>query len=361
MRFYDMLQLDPAILKSKIRAAETVGERRRIWAAMALRSFLIVAFSIAFIAPLGSVFGTENNPMGVALFCILLGIRFVDFGYCIKDSMLNLAIAFSILLVAPVVTAFVHPLVAVCIHFAAFFTILLMTCDKPEMGNGGLYGFAYVFLTGNPVTGVLFWKRAGLTLVGYLLCGAILYFKHRNKNKDVRFRQIAAQFDMSQEKSRWQLRMALGVSLVLTLGNFFRMERFMWMGFACASLLSSYPYTVNIKERVWQRILGVVVGSALFFVVYQVTPDSMHGILGPLGGLCLGFSVDYHYKTAINCFGALMLASGLYGVHGAILLRIQHNVLGVILGFVFISLYQKLVDKRFEIDPLSVQQPTTEI
>lgn len=358
MRFYDMLQLDPAVLKPKIRAAETAGERRKLWVAMVLRSLLIVAFAIAFIAPLGSVFGTENTPMAVALFCILLGIRFVDFGYCIKDSMINLAVAFSILLVAPVVATFVHPLVAACIHFAAFFTILLMICDKPELGNGGLYGFAYVFLTGNPVAGVVFWKRAGLTLVGYLLCGAILYFKHHNKNKDIRFAQVVAQFDMSQEKSRWQLRMALGVSLVLTLGNFFQLERFMWMGFACASLLSSYPYTVNIKERVWQRILGVVVGSSLFFVMYQITPESLHTILGPFGGLCLGFCTDYRYKTAINCFGALTLAAGLYGIQGAVLLRIQNNVLGVILGFAFIFLYQKLVDKRFEINPMNVEQPT---
>lgn len=358
MRFYDMLQLDPAVLKSKIRACETAGERRRIWIAMALRSLLIVLFAILFIGSLGSVFGTENNPMGVALFCIFLGIRFVDFGYCIKDSMVTLAIAFTIFLVAPVVATSVNPILAACVHFGAFLTLLLITADKPELGNGGLCGFAYIFLTGNPVTGVIFWKRAALTLVGYLLCGAVLYFKHRNKNKEIRFRQIVAQFDMSQEKSRWQLRMALGVSLVLTLGNFFQLERFMWMGFACASLLSSYPYTVNIKERVWQRILGVVVGSALFFVIYQITPEAMYGLLGPAGGLCLGFSTDYRYKTAINCFGALMMAAGVYGIQNAALLRVQNNVLGVILGFAFIWLYQKVIDKRFEMNPMNAEQPT---
>lgn len=361
MRFYDMLQLDPGVLKPKIRAAETVSERRKLQAAMALRSLLIVASAIIFVAPMGKIFGAENNPMGVALFCILLAVRFVDFGYCIKDSMLNLAVTFILILVAPVVTAFVNPVIAACIHFAAFLTILIMASDSPEMGNGGLYGFAYVFLTGNPVTGELFWKRAALTLVGYLICGTIFYVKHHKKNIGIRFRQIVSQFDMSKEKSRWQLRMALGVSLVLTLGNALHLERFMWMGFACASLLSTYPYKANIKERVWHRILGVVVGSVLFFVVYQIVPESMHGLLGPVGGLCLGFCTDYRYKTTINCFGALMLAAGIYGVQHAVLLRIQNNLLGIILGFAFIWLYQKIVDKRFEINSMSVQQPTTEL
>ncbi len=361
MRFYDMLQLDPAGLKSEVCAAETVGERRKLQAAMTLRAILLVVFAIIFIAPVGTFFGSENNPMGVALFCILLAVRFVDFGYCIKDSMLNLAVTFALILVAPVLTAFVNPVIAACIHFAAFFTILLMASDSPEMGNGGLYGFAYVFLTGNPVTGELFWKRAALTLVGYLICGTIFYVKHRKKNIGIRFRQIVSQFNMSKEKGRWQLRMALGVSLVLTLGNALHLERFMWMGFACASLLSTYPYTANIKERVWQRILGVVVGSVLFFGVYQVVPESMHGLLGPAGGLCLGFCTDYRYKTTINCFGALMLAAGIYGVQDAVLLRIQNNLLGVILGFTFIWLYQKVVDKRFEMSEMGVQQPTTEL
>lgn len=361
MRFYDMLQLDPAVLKPKIRAAETVGERRKMWAAMVLRSILIVAFAIIFIAPLGKIFGAENNPMAVALFCILLAIRFVNFDYCIKDSMLNLAVMFAILLVAPVVAAYVHPAIAACIHFVAFMTLLLMTANSPEMGNGGLCGFAYVFLSGNPVTGELFWKRAALTLVGYLICGVIFYVKHRRKNIEVRFRQIVSGFDLSQEKSRWQLRMALGVSLVLTLGSAMHLERFMWMGFACASMLSTYPYSVSVKERIWQRILGAVAGSGAFFVIYQLTPDAIHGLLGPIGGLCLGFCTDYRYKTAMNCFGALMMAAGIYGVQNAALLRIQNNVFGVILAFAFIWLYQKLVDKRFEIDPMNGQQPTTEL
>lgn len=356
MRFYDALQLDPAVLKAKIRTSESAGERRRLWIAMAMRSLLIVMFAILCISPAANVFGAENNPMAVALFCILLGVRFVDFNYCIKDSMINLAIIFLLLLFAPVVADYVHPLLAVFIHFAAFFAILIMGADRPEFGNGGLFGFAYVFLTGNPVTGALFWKRFALTGIGYLICGAIFLAKHRNKNRNIPFRQIISRFDMSTEKSRWQLRMALGVSLVLTLGNCLQIQRFMWIGFACAALLSTYPYSVSIKQRYIHRVAGVVAGSALFFVIYQLTPDSLHSMLGPLGGICLGFCADYRFKTGFNCFGALMMAAGLYGVGNAAALRVVNNVAGLSFAVAVIWLYQKLVESRFENRTAGVQE-----
>lgn len=357
MRFYDALQLDPAVTKSKIRAAESTSERRKLWIAMGMRSLLIVILAMACISPLANIFGPENNSMAVAMFCIMLGIRFVDFGYCIKDSMINLGVIFALLLVAPVVATHVNPILGVLINFGAFFTMLIMGSDQPELGNGGLFGFAYVLLTGNTVTGVLFWKRCALTLLGYLICGAIFFAKHRNKNKNIRFRQIVNRFDMFTKKSRWQLRMAIGVSLVLTLGNYLQIQRFMWAGFACAALLSTYPYSVSIKKRYFQRVVGVVAGSFLFFVVYQLIPGWFHTFLGPLGGICLGFCVDYRFKTALNCFGALMMAVGLFGVGNAAVLRVVNNIVGISFAVVIIWLYQKLVERRFENSSVGLQEP----
>lgn len=360
MRFYDALQLDPAVLKPQIKAAETLSEKRKLQIALVLRSTLIVAFAILFISSLSKVFGTENTPMCVAMFCILLGIRFVDFGYCIKDSLINLAVVFLLLLVAPVAASLVNPVLAIMIHFGAFLTLLLMTSDKPELGNGGLCGFSYVYLTGNPVTGESFLKRCLLTLLLFLLYSIIFYVKHHAKHTNIRFQEIVKNFDLSNEKSRWQLRMAIGVSLVLTMGSFFHIQRFMWAGFACASLLSTYPYAVDVKKRFFHRMIGVITGSFIFLVIYKITPESYQTLLGPVGGFCLGFAVDYRVKTALNCFGALALAAGLYGIEGAVLLRILNNFLGVLFGYAFILLYRHCVDKHFEDDNQNLGETSAE-
>ena len=139
-KFYDALQLDPSILKRRIAACETKKEKNFYRAAMAVRSALIVAFAILFISLLSGLFGADNTPMAVALFCMLLGIRFVNFEYCAGDSLAGLA------LVAP-------------LHFAAFFALLFLTSQRPEMGNGGIYSFAYIYLTGNPVAGEALARR----------------------------------------------------------------------------------------------------------------------------------------------------------------------------------------------------------
>ena len=346
MRFYDTLQLDPAVLKSKMRTAESPKEKRKFIFSMILRSFLIVSFSIIFIASLSAVFGPENNAMCVVLFCILLSVRFVDFGYCIKDSLINLAVVFFVLLIAPSLAAQVHPIVAVFIHFIAFLTIVVMTSDLPELGNGGLCGFSYVFLSGNPVSGVVLQKRAMLTLVGFIICGTIFFFKHYKKNKDIRFRQILSNFHLCNDKCRWQFRFALGVSLLLSFGQLFHLQRFMWAGFAGASLLSNFSSSVSdVKQRFFHRMIGCVVGCSLFFIVYQMVPASFHTLLGPLSGFCLGFCTDYRYKTAVNCFGALLLATGIYGLTDSVCLRVFNNLLGVAFSTCFFILFNKLIDQ----------------
>lgn len=141
--------------------------------------------------------------------------------------------------------------------------------------------------------------------------------------------------------------MALGVSLVMTFGQVFGIKRFMWMGFACASLLSEYPYSGNTFTRFRQRITGAVAGSCIFFILYLIIPESLRSLLGPLGGLCLGFCTDYRYKTAMNCLGALMLGTGIYGLQGAVILRITDTLLGVTFGLAFAALFHQLAAVRF--------------
>lgn len=276
-KFYDALQLDPSILKRRIAACETKKEKNFYRAAMAVRSALIVAFAILFISLLSGLFGADNTPMAVALFCMLLGIRFVNFEYCAGDSLAGLAAALAI-----------------------------------------------------------------LTLAGWLLCGAILLAKHRGRHADTRFHHLVRRFRLSRPECLWQLRMALGVSLVLAAGQVFGVERFMWMGFACGSLLSEYPLPGGAAVRFWQRIAGAAAGCAAFALLYLALPAGLRPLLGPLGGFCMGFCTDYRYKTAMNCFGALMIGAGFYGLSGAVALRLADTVLGAAFGLCFAALFHRL-------------------
>lgn len=343
MKFYDALQLDPAVLKKKIKESQTHNEKNFYRTAITVRAFLIVAFAVIFIGALSNIFGAENSPMAVALFCIILALRFVNFEYCVGDSLITLAIVMGILLFIPSFISILPSVLLFFVHLSALFLLLYITSQRPELGNGGLYGFAYIYVVGNPVHGEILLQRAELTVVGYIICAALLLLKHRHMHTEKRFHSIIINFSFSNLVNLWQLRLALGVSLVLTLGAVFDIKRFMWMGFACSSLLAQYPYSEDTHTRFWQRIIGAIVGSGAFFVLYQIIPETLLPLMGPAGGLCLGFCTDYRYKTAINCFGALMAGTAIYGLKDAVLLRIFDTILGVVFGLIFAWAFHKLL------------------
>ncbi|WP_461813241.1 FUSC family protein [Faecalimonas sp.] len=360
MRFYDILQLDPKVIKDLMHKSSTKNEKIKLGIGMFVRSVLIVLFAIVFISTLSTVFGSENSPMAVAMFCILLGIRFVDFGYCIRDELIALSVSFLLLLISPVLASSTFPLIGFFINVISFFVILFLTCDKPEMGNGGLFSFAYIYLSGNPVYGEALMKRFYLTLTGLVICGVIFFIKHRSKHKNISFIDIVKRAKSTDFKYQWMFRMAVGVSAILALGMAFDVERFMWAGFACGSLLSDYSQTPRLKERFTQRLIGAVTGSVLFFCVYSMLPIELHGIIGPLGGFCLGFCADYKYKTAMNCLGALMIASDLYGLKYSIFLRISNNIMGVIFAVVFYYVYERFFAMKFNVINQTTQDSNVE-
>ena len=139
MSFYQMMQLDPASNR-KLRADAAPETVRKLRLAMVARSALIVLFAIVFIGVMSTWFGAENSSMAVSIFCILLASRFVGFGYRISDSLLCMGLSFFLLLTGPVLALLPHELFwALAIDFVSLLAIIVMTCENPGLGNGGLY------------------------------------------------------------------------------------------------------------------------------------------------------------------------------------------------------------------------------
>ena len=342
MRFYDCLQWDTAALKKAISSAENKAEKHWFLKALLVKDVLIVGFSVLFITLLTTFFNQANSSMAVVLFCILLSVRFVDFGYKASNALVNFAVVLLVLWIVPCMSVD-SALGAFLVHFCALGFVILATCENPQMGNGGLYLFSYVFLCGNPVSGDLFWLRGGMCLVGFLLCGAVYAHKHRLKHQDLGFADVVKGFNLTVYKNQWQLQMVLGMSLLFFLNELLDLPYFMWSGFACASLLSTPSH--GLKEKGIDRMRGIVMGCLLFAVLYQLLPASLASLLGIAAGLCLGVCASYRYKTVCNCFGALLLASGIYGLGNAVYLRVFNNFIGTAFGLLFFWAYQKYMSR----------------
>ena len=116
--------------------------------------------------------------------------------------------------------------------------------------------------------------------------------------------------------------------------------RFMWVGFACSSMVTAWPPEINAKFK--DRAVGVIIGSILYAGVAYLIPDSMLWLLGPTSGLMLGLTGNYRAKTIANCFGGLMMATTIYGVKESVEVRIINNIAGLILGALFFYAFQWL-------------------
>lgn len=331
--FYQLLQLSPTALWAAVRTAQG-PERTRLVFAMAVRSLLLVAFAILFIGGLTPVFGTENSCLVVGGFCMLLGIKFVSFGYNAKDSVLALALVLALTVAGGQVTALGMPWLSFAANLVFLGIILLLVAQDPRMGNAGTYVFAYVFVSQTPVTGQalgLRWMLAGMLL---LLCAGVLVHKHLHAHAQVRLGDVLRASSFKNPETRWRLRMAIAVALVLLAGDLLQVPRSLWMGYACMSVLLPYDPEGNkattTLRRGLQRAGGVLAGSALYWLLAAIVPPEAHSLFGPIAGLCIGFSAHYFWNNVLNCFGALLLASALYGAAGSALLRVGDNLLGIL-------------------------------
>lgn len=347
--FYALLQMDARGLWGCIHKTSVVKEKVRFGAAMVVRSLLLVAFAILFISVLSGIFGQANSGLVVAGFCILLGIRFVPYGYRAADSVVALGLVLAIMVLGGVVSLLENPVISVVANFFFATAILVLVANDPPMGNAGLYIFGYLFVSQTPVMGNELISRSILAVVLWIICGGVLVFKHKGKFRDIRLHDLVKDFSLKNPTTLWQLRLAAGVAGVLLVGQLMQIPRGVWLGYACMSVLLPYQAERgSTLKRGLSRFGGVAIGSVLFALVAWLVPPQYHVLFGPIAGICIGFSKYYLVDSILNCFGALLLAESVYGLAGSAALRIWDNLIGVLFALAFTALLSFLVDRLKE-------------
>ncbi len=344
MGFYQSLQLDPIILKQKIKEARTKEEKRRWIVSLVSRSFLIVAFAILMISLVTAVFGSETKAYAVVFFCMLLSLRFVDFGYKISHSIWGLAAVMGGLYFLPEIQWFPSAILRLLLYFGLLAILLLVTASDPKMGNAGLYGFSYVYIIystwGDRITRQQWLNQSFLFLLFFVIFAVVFYKNHHTKNHKTPFWTV---WKNERRQLFWLFSYSLSLSVLIVISRYSSFQRFMWVAFAFSSLYSSYGFLgINRKERVIDRIAGTILGSGFYLFIASFLPS---GLLSLLGGIMLGFCSTYRSKTVFNCFGALSVASSLFGPTESAFMRVIDNVIGVVLAMIFIWLAQRFSQK----------------
>jgi len=119
----------------------------------------------------------------------------------------------------------------------------------------------------------------------------------------------------------------------------------MWAGIACMSVC--LPFQKDLVKRAHIRWIYNILGCMIFLVIYAVLPKELHPMIGLLGGIGVGYSAGYPWQTVFNTFGALSIASGLFGAAGAVILRIATNAGAAFYTALMGSLIDRASDRLF--------------
>lgn len=131
MHFYQLLQLDPLTLKQKIHDVDNKKQKLQLIACLFIRAILLVSFAIFWISSLNFIFGKDTSSFSLILFCILLTLRFVPFGYRVGHSLVGLGIVFIILWLAPFISLIAYPFIQFILHFICLLLLFFITGKEP--------------------------------------------------------------------------------------------------------------------------------------------------------------------------------------------------------------------------------------
>lgn len=194
-------------------------------------------------------------------------------------------------------------------------------------------------------------NRVFALIIGGIIVAGVFYYRHRKVNFKNSFRDIIKDIDFSTPRTKWQLKLVLGITAAILIGELLNLPRVIWIAFTFMSVLQ--PDKEKIEYRVKRRYPFVIIGCLIFAAIYLVLPQEYRGYAGILGGIMVGFSGTYTWQTSFNCFGALTAAVPVFGLGLAIAIRIGNSIIGTIYSKVYNKIFDKVDEKIFSEDTIS--------
>ena len=341
MTVYQELQLSSAGSKNLIRRSENKEEKKRHIFIYNAKVYLVVAFCFAVVTAFSLLFGSANSIAGVVVLLALLVLRQADFGIRTSHGLICIGLIFGVLIAGPRLSNMLPPGYAFFTNCIFIMILMVLGCHNVIMSNHSTFVLSYLLLQGYDVSGADYEKRIVGLLLGMVVCMAVFYKNQHNRPYRRHFLDIFREFNIRSARNWWYIKLTLVVSTALLIFSLLELPRAMWAGIACMSVC--LPFSSDIIERAKKRGPYNIAGCLIFIVLYYALPAELHPYIGIIGGIGVGYSAGYAWQTVFNTFGALSIAAGLFGVAGAVALRIGANVFGSIYTVLFDKAMNKIV------------------
>ena len=338
MTLYQELQLSSVGSKQLIHSTTDKKEKRRHILIYNFKVYLVMAFCVALVTLYSKLTGNENSVVGVTVLLALLVLRQADFGIQTKHGLISIAGIFMILIVGPRLANILPVFGTFAVNIVCIFLLMILGCHNVIMYNHSTFVLGYLLLYGYDVSGESYRMRVVGLAVGMVVCMVVFYKNQKNRPYRRTFVDLFREFDIRSARNLWYIKLTFIVSSAMLIVTLLGLPRAMWAGIACMSVC--LPFTQDCPPRAVDRGLFNIVGCALFIVLYLILPESMYSMIGIIGGIGVGYSAGYKWQTAFNTFGALAIASSLFGMPMAVALRVGINVISA----VYTVILNKLTD-----------------
>lgn len=342
MTFYQELQLSSAGSKQLIRNTADKKAKMKHILIYNFKVYLVMAFCVFVVAVFSKIIGSDNSVVGVTVLLSILVLRQADFGIKSSHGLLCILSIYIILMFGPRLANTLPPAPAFLINMLCILLIMILGCHNVIMYNHSTFVLGYLMLFGYDVTGSAYVLRLEGLLVGMVICMLVFYKNQKNRPYHRCFFDLFREFNITSLRGRWYIKLTLIVSGSILIISLFNLPRAMWAGIACMSVC--LPFNEDAKKRFPKRGIFNIIGCAIFACLYIILPSGFYPYIGMIGGLGVGYSASYEWQTVFNTFGALSIAAGIFGLQGALLLRMIINVLCSVYTIVCCIIIDKLFD-----------------
>ncbi len=268
---------------------------------------LLFAFIIAFIVGFSALFGQNVLYTGVSMVTGLLMFLKLDIGIRHKQAPFVIFGLFMLTGIAAFVAA-INPWLGIAVNFITVYTILIFGGQRAEYRSFIPFLLCYIFLQSTPVHGIDFGMRMASLAAGGALIAVIYYPLHRKKPcpgigvKEALTHSVST---LATDTNKFFLRMAIGMTIAMFIGDMIGSTRTLWLSFPVFSLTQIKP--IETAHRTIYRIFATILGGVLYVTVFDfiIPPEYLN-----IGLLATGYIYTYITKYPLQQIFVVISALG---------------------------------------------------
>lgn len=311
---------------------------------------LLFAFIILFIVGFSALFGSTATYTGVCIVTGLLMFLKLDIG--IKHTQAPFVIfGLFVLTGLSAFVAAINPWLGLLINFITVCAIMVLSGQRAEYRSFMPFLLCYIFTQSTPVYDIDFGMRMASLAAGGALVGIVYFIVHRKKPCPKvgvldAIKNTASAY--TSVKTKFFLRMAIGMTIAMFIGDMIGSARTLWLSLPILSLTQLKPH--ETAHRTAYRIFATIIGGLIYISVFDFIIPAEYLNIGLLvAGYIYTYINKYQFQQIFVVISALGSAHSL-GLESAVAwpARLIYLFIGVLIVAILLMIENANIWKKLK-------------